>query len=813
MNWKKFDLEVSLKPFSDLSDAGIRRVAQKIFSQWRNMIENADSVSLMFWAADGSEILEFNGNLNERFEWGKWIGVANPHYDPPSGLPLDEQCMHEHPRLYMENPPEITYGDFKRILTILRQEFKKLFGEKTFRLGATFDSGPEFAISDFKYVRHPEICRGNVLGTKTFVCCYTTLHADEHAYAGFPHGIPEGTTFGTFLGRQAQHYLSAMGFDYLWLSNGMGFGMETWGITGAVFDGMHFDAARCAEVKEAMFGFWNDFRRECPDYPLETRGTNLTTGLDLASDATPAREIYREVHDLEAPVNSPWAALNGDFGMELAGWMSHIAELPRGKTGYPFRYYIHDPWFVNSPWIDRYIRSPYDIYLPLSIARLGADGRITPPNALHLLSIDDSYGRMPDLVPLEVSAALYDGAMTMPDVPGPLLWVYPFDEYHDLVYAGERMEEVFANDYLIRSAINGGFPLNSVISGANFRRAYENGVTFPERVLVVSTIFAVTPAVLEAVRAHLAAGGKVIFYGPAHGKEVEALIGVRPAEALEGECSLSGTEEFCNITRVKHLSTYSGGPLDRIAVPADPTVRVLAAYHFGQESRPAALVREMPEWNGGKLLWIRGTNSMSFRPNAPYPDWFSESEYCHCEKFFRYFLPEVGYEINFHKASFFSPDSCMTLRYHANALYLVGYAKDTTGDVSLRFPDGAPVFCRSDARIRNNRAFYHLERSTNYEGRIFVNGDDSIVCCRDMPLAYAGVHRVIELSGLKNAEVVFRPEETEGMSFNFTNCERSLWSPADYAFERTRDAVGEKFIIHNVTGVLRIAWGVRHEYC
>ena len=26
--------------------------------------------------------------------------------------------------------------------------------------------------------------------------------------------------------------------------------------------------------------------------------------------------------------NSPWAALNGDFGLELIGWMSHIAELP-----------------------------------------------------------------------------------------------------------------------------------------------------------------------------------------------------------------------------------------------------------------------------------------------------------------------------------------------------------------------------------------------------------------------------------------------------------------------------------------------------
>lgn len=81
---------------------------------------------------------------------------------------------------------------------------------------------------------------GNTMGAKTFVCCYATLNEDKEHYAGFPSGIPQGTPFGTFFGKQSQHFLTDMGFDFLWLSNGLGFGMETWSATGAVFDGKNF---------------------------------------------------------------------------------------------------------------------------------------------------------------------------------------------------------------------------------------------------------------------------------------------------------------------------------------------------------------------------------------------------------------------------------------------------------------------------------------------------------------------------------------------------------------------------------------------
>ena len=86
----------------------------------------------------------------------------------------------------------------------------------------------------------------------------------------------------------------------------------------------------------------------------------------------PLRDIFRKVPNLQPPPNSPWAALNGDFGLELVGWLSHIAELP--GDSYPFRFYIHDPWFINSPWLDRYGRYPHDLYLPFALTRVEQRG-------------------------------------------------------------------------------------------------------------------------------------------------------------------------------------------------------------------------------------------------------------------------------------------------------------------------------------------------------------------------------------------------------------------------------------------------------
>jgi len=460
--WRRVVLEVSLKPFFRDDARQHRLVAEAMFTQWRSLIDRADELAVLIWAADGSEILDYQGRLDQPLEWAHYIGGANPK-DPVPGDP-DRAALHSRSYDFRDNPPHLTYSDLAQVVGALKSTGRELLG-KPVSVGATFDPGPEFAKSSFKYERHSEICLTHSMGhgQKPFVVCYARLKADDTPYAAFPNGIPEGLPLGAFLGGQAQKFAADCGFDYLWLSNGFGFGTETWAMTGPLFDGEKFAPARRHELARDVLSFWRHFRQSC-NLPVETRGTNLSVGIDLASDATPARELYAGGFNFVVPVNSPWAALDNDFGLEIVGALSRIAVLPADAPEYSFRFYTHDPWWLNSPWLDRYGRQPHDIYLPISIGRLDADGSTQAASRLALLTVDDSFGRMPPEVPNEVTPHLLRAHEDNPDAPGPVVWLYPFDEYHYLTFGAEpRLEEVFFCDNYMRGVINAGVPVNTVV--------------------------------------------------------------------------------------------------------------------------------------------------------------------------------------------------------------------------------------------------------------------------------------------------------------------------------------------------------------
>lgn len=346
----------------------------------------------------------------------------------------------------------------------MKEEGRKAFPNTEIRIGETFDIGPEFAISDFKYRRHTEICTGTKLDKLGFVDATSTLNADSRCYAAYPSGIPAGTPFGTFLGKQSEIFLKDMGFDYLWLSNGLGFSANPWDKTGKIFDGERYYPEKLLETKKKVFAFWKLFRAEC-SFPLETRGTNNSVGIDYASDGVPLHDIYNNDLDITAPPNSPWAALNDNYGLEIMGHMTRICELPSKK--FPFRYYIHDPWWINSPWYDRYDGSPCDIYLPMAISRINARGEVETANSLNILSIDNSYGNMPDCCVNEPLPHILKAEKDASDEPAPLVWVYPMREYTTLE-GSVLLEEMNLGDHYICDAINNGFPLCCVVSTDNF---------------------------------------------------------------------------------------------------------------------------------------------------------------------------------------------------------------------------------------------------------------------------------------------------------------------------------------------------------
>lgn len=830
MTLRRVTLELSLKPFgADPTEAGIRRVAAQLFGQWAPLWRLADEVAVLLWLSDGSEILDYDGRDETPFEWARYLGGANPRWRDNPNDP-DKIGLHSRWYLYMDEPPVLTYGWLRRFVALLREVGEATCGRPV-RIGETFDPGPEFAVSSFKYERHNEICVSGTLGQTAFVNCYGTLGGDTRPYAGWPDGIPDGLDFGTFFGRQCQHFLGDLGFDYLWLSNGFGFGTEPWGLRGATFDGQGFQPDRAAALAEECLGFWQAFRAECPEFPLEVRGTNLSTGLDLASDAVPLAPIYRGGFDLEPPPNSPWAALNGDFGIELVGWMSHIAELP-GET-YPFRFYLHDPWWLNSPWLDRYGREPHDIYLPLAVSRIDAAGQVHCPTAVALLSCDDSYGQMPDQVPLEVQPHLLAALREAPDSPGPVVWVYPFDEYHDWTFGRpSRVDEVFFGDWLVRGAVNAGLPLNTVCSTANLAALLASEPAQRGEPVLLSPVPPAGSDWSRQLLEYVDGCGDVLLYGPLETAD-EAIwqrLLLQPAPPLEGEFEvlemplgdwLSGDgnpEDPDDDTPAQYARTLIHDPLVNGGGLAEAAAGLLARVRGGQgpmavvgqgrEERVIWAIDSPPDASRGVLSWVRGTVTGRVPAGGHLLTPRPASQCFPAERLLRWALTGLGYAITALKPEPDQADPLLCVSRHDNGWFFSGYQPDTTVSQAYSFRSGAPLLIGCETWLAGGESTWTMPRAWHRECRVFVEQEtDARLSCREVHAGMVGVHRRLQVTGLQAATVrCFPPLESAGAVRFLVNgaypyVVGDFREPVEYA-----DAAGQYLEINDVTGTLLISW-------
>ena len=109
----------------------------------------------------------------------------------------------------------MTYKILKNIVAAFKEEGKKALPGAKITVGETFDIGPEFAVSDFKYNRHIEICGGSD-AVGGFIDSTALIAAITARYAPYPNGIPDKNAFRSlFLGKQANAFLTDMGFDYM----------------------------------------------------------------------------------------------------------------------------------------------------------------------------------------------------------------------------------------------------------------------------------------------------------------------------------------------------------------------------------------------------------------------------------------------------------------------------------------------------------------------------------------------------------------------------------------------------------------------
>lgn len=802
-------LEMSLKPFKENNPEYIRAVAQEVFTQWQALLRHTDTISVMLWVSDGSEILDYKGDLKQPLEWAKYMGNPNTEHEVGSGPA--SLSLHERAYLYLDNPPDYTYGDLKFMVQTLKEVGQEMTG-KPVMLGATFDPGPEFAKSEFKYKKHPEILGGNVMGHKTFVSCYSVLNADQDAYAGFPNGIPAYTPFGTFFGRQCRHFLSDLGFDFIWFSNGFGFGAEGWSATGAIFNGKGFEQEKLHAATTKILDFWKLFREECPGFQIQTRGTNLSVGADLARDAVDHQNIYQGNFNMLPPPNSPWAALDGDFGLEMVGYMSRMAELPDNR--FPFRYYTHDPWWLNSPWLDRYGREPHDIYLPMAICRIDANGNTGIPTHLNFLTIDDSYGNMPVQVPNEVIPHILKSRMDSPTAPGPLVWVYPFDEYHRWAHEyKDRLPEIYYGDWFVRQAINNGLPLNTVISTTSFCSVVnQKPGLFNESVLITIAPDAGTPLEKALIR-FVETGGKLIVFGPVDhsGKEFLDFLNLKNDRPIEGEMSLLGEEVPDRLAtpypqKIHHQSLFSSGGIKTVLKnDKDPDTKKLVEVEQKGTKRDVMWTRSKPEWNGGKVAYLRGTNSAGFTggrlltPQDP-SKWFPAPIYL------RYVLQEFGINCLVDKETP-SQRPVLTVSRSNNAFIFSGYNPQNTTAVRFKFPQGAPLLLGLETRLDNGHSSYILPPAWNRECRIFAEQQDGMVTCRELHSGQRGITKRFRVSGLKNATVrIYAEDQVTLEAFHAYLNTDYPWKTGQIEFKQGNDKLGKYFVVENVTGSLVVSW-------
>jgi len=785
MQIRNVTLEISAKPFTDDSEQTMFEVGRKMFTQWKNLTDTADQISVILWIADGSEILDWSGDLDQTFEWGYWQGCAEPMPLPEKKNELLRRMQHYFPRKYREDAGPRTYRWLKRMIQVLRECCQEINGKRP-RIVAIFDNGPEFCLSDFKYRRHNEICGGSTVGTRRSVICNSTLHGDNRKYAAYPEGIPEGLTLGQFFGAQFRLYAKEFGYDAIWLSNGMGFGREPWGINGFLFDGKQFHPGNAENARKTMLRFWEDFTSACPGIEIETRGSNFSAGVELASDGAPLAELYGK-YKIAPPVNSPWAALNFNTGLEIAAWMSHIAELPDHR--FPYRFYPHDPWFRNSPWLDRYGREPWDIYLPLAVSRIDENGKVCTPDSINLLTVDDSSGEMPDQVPQEVIPHLINAFRDAPDQPAPFVWVYPFRRYCEMVHGNDPHPEiVFNEDLFLGEVIQAGFPLNTVISLDNVRQLPIHSIA----VVPVS-------AYGEWADDFLKRGGRIIFYGALlHAPDsLKKLLGLRCGESLTGRRSVTlhrKNDSFRHgdyAMEIYNHDVYNGGPLTEIADGADVIAeadgRVLASVNGN-----AAFLRSiLPQ---GEVIPEGSRQLARQSPDIVFP----------VETLARNLARHFGWTLEY---SAFRSDSRlprMTIARRNNMFFFTVFARDTAAQIRIRTPFGVPVLDEMETEYTEHHAVWHPDKCWHKRCRIFIEQEEDTVFSQKIETA--GDLSLIDrfsVNGLKDAAVRVFLDETVLSRLEFT---RGPYRPAEplipYEIEETSS--GRCATVRHVSGCLFI---------
>jgi len=278
------------------------------------------------------------------------VGLLDRRRQPaltPSGRPRRRRAAQ--PLLPLpENPRRFTYGDLKALNAILKEVGREV---RAARSASARPSTPAGVRDLLVQVRAAQ--RGLQLRHDGQVELRLLLRDAARRRRGlrrFPGGHPRGHALGVFLGRQSQHFLRDLGFDYIWFSNGFGFGLETWPCAARCSTGRASLplAARRSGARSSASGRASGASARLPHRDART---NLSTGW-----TSPRMRRRCATSTAAASAWSPRRTARGRRSTGLRPGADRLDVPHRGAAGrfVPLPLLPARPLWNNSPWLDRY---------------------------------------------------------------------------------------------------------------------------------------------------------------------------------------------------------------------------------------------------------------------------------------------------------------------------------------------------------------------------------------------------------------------------------------------------------------------------
>jgi len=324
-------------------------------------------------------------------------------------------------------------------------------------------------------------------------------------------------------------------------------------------------------------------------------------------------------------------------------------------------------------------------------------------------------------------------------------------------------------------------------------------------------------------------GGKAMFLGAVDraSKAFCEFANLTCGQPIDGRLSIELAGHLDIIRKgaypnaICHRPLMCGGGINTLtADETDTATTVLATVETDGQKRVVSLHRQMPNWNGGGLLWLRGTNSCNYIASETYeeeallprPD--RGDEYFASEILLRYALERFGVSVRVMRETVNTKPPVLMAHCSNNGYFFSGYVPDTTTELALKFPLGAPLMLGWETKLCDGHSVYRMPRAFHAECRVFVEqASDDVLSFREVPSISYQVRRRLQVTGLHNATVRIFPE---------TDCVGGdavvlLNPPVPYfvgrAFDRAwkQDENGGYLEAKNVTGTLIISFPAIHE--